>query len=190
MPIQFNDISQYKPGDILISETAIKKRLQILAAQMAKDYAKKNLLIITVMKGSFMVLADLIRELHTAGLEDFSVSAVTVGSYSGTQSNRKPRFKHEIDIDAANRHILLVEDIVDTGHTLQFVMKELSKRNPASIECFSLLSKPSRREVTIDAKYVGFVIPNVWIQGYGLDTDEYGRGNPNIIVGPVKPSHA
>ncbi len=183
----FKKPDDYKPGDIFIPSIEIEKRIHEVAVDIYHHYKGKNVLIVAVMKGSFMVLADLIRALHTAGLHDLSVSAVTVGSYGAeTISSKKPFFKHEIDIDVKDRHVLLVEDIIDTGHTIQFVMNELQKKGAASIKCFSLLSKPSRREVEIEADYSGFVIPNVWVQGYGLDTDEWGRGNPNVIVGPVR----
>lgn len=185
----FKEPHEYKPGDILISHTEIDRQIHHIAAQISHEYKEKKLLVIAVMKGSFMVLADLIRALHTAGLHDLTVSAVTVGSYGGdTVSNKKPKFKHEVDIDVKDRHILLVEDIIDTGHTIQFVKETLTEKGAASIKCFSLLSKPSRREVPVEAEYVGFVIPNVWVQGYGLDTDEWGRGNPEVIVGPIRPA--
>lgn len=191
MSLHFKNAEEYSPGDILITEDHIKQRIHELALQITSDYKGKKLLVITVMKGSFMLLADLIRALHTTGLDDVSISAVTVASYgAGTESNKKPTFKHEVDINGAGRHILLVEDIVDTGHTLQFVIDELKKQNPSSIKCVSLLSKPSRREISIEPDYIGFVIPNVWVQGYGLDTDEWGRGNPNVIVGPIRPANA
>ena len=184
--MQFKQTDQYKPGDVLISRDEITKKLEEVAKIIAKDYAGQKVLLVTIMKGSFMVLADLIRALHEAGLTDTTLTALTVGSYgSGTESSRKPRFKHEVDVHVKDRHVLLVEDIVDTGHTLQFVIDELKSRGAKSIKTFALLSKPSRREIEIEAEYVGFVIPNLWVQGYGLDTDEWGRGNPDIIIGPI-----
>ena len=184
--MKFKTPQEYKPGEILISHGDIQMKLHKMASEIASDFRGKHVLVIAVMKGSFMVLADLIRALHEAGLHDLTVSAVTVGSYgSKTVSSKKPKLKHEIDIEVKDRHILLVEDIVDTGHTLQFVIAELQDRGAASVKTFSLLSKPACREITIDADYIGFTIPNVWVQGYGLDTDEWGRGNPNIIIGPV-----
>ncbi len=139
------------------------------------------------MKGSFMVTADLIRALHTAGMRNMQVSAITVGSYGlGTVSTKKMTFKQDADIEVKGRDILLVEDIVDTGRTLKYVIDSLNKRSPASIRSFSLLSKPARREVAIEPDYTGFEIPDVWVQGNGMDTGEWGRGNPNIIIGPVK----
>lgn len=184
--MQFKTPEEYKPGDILISHGEIQMKIQTISSEIESYFHGKNVLIIGVMKGSFMVMADLIRALHEAGLYDLTVSALTVSSYgSQTVSSKRPTLKHEIDIDVKGRHILLVEDIIDTGYTLKFVIDELLLRGALSIKTFSLLSKPSRREVNIDADYIGFVIPNVWIQGYGLDTDEWGRGNPDIIIGPI-----
>lgn len=184
--MNFKSKEEYKPGDTLISHGDIQMKIHKIASTIAADFNGKNVLVIGVMKGSFMVMADLIRALHEAGLHDLTVAAVTVGSYgSETVSSKKPKLKHEIDIDIKGRNILLIEDIVDTGHTLQFIIDELLARGVLSVKTFSLLSKPSRREIKIEADYIGFIIPNVWVQGYGLDTDEWGRGNPDIIIGPV-----
>lgn len=173
----------YKPGIILISQYRIQSRVKELAQRIAKDYHGKDLVIVGIMKGTYILLADLTRELYSAGLKTFLVSFITAKSYgSGTVSKKDPNIVDQIDIELKNRHILLVDDIIDTGKTLKITVDSI-KKGAVSIRSFVLLSKDERREVSFEPDYYGFKIPNVWVQGYGMDTDEKGRGNRDIIIG-------
>ncbi len=177
-------IKIYKPGETLISQRRIQKRTQEIARRIAQDYRGKDMVIVGIMKGTYVVLADLTRELYSAGLKTFSVNFITAKSYGSlTVSAKVPDIIDQIDIELKNKHVLLVDDIIDTGKTLKAVVDSLKKR-VISIRSFVLLSKDERREVSFKPDYVGFEIPNVWVQGYGMDTDEKGRGNKDIIVGP------
>jgi hypoxanthine phosphoribosyltransferase len=173
----------FKPGDVLIDAKTITNRLDEISSLIAVDYPSEFVLV-SILKGSCTVTADLQRALYKVGCTKFSTSFITLKSYlSGTESSRKPKLVQDVDFDPQNKHILLVDDIIDTGYTLLFLHRHLKERG-ASVHSFVLLSKPERREVDYEADYVGFTIPNVWVEGYGMDSDEKGRGNPDIIVGP------
>lgn len=176
-------IKPYKPGETLISQHRIQKRVREIAQRIAQDYRGKDLVIVGIMKGTYVLLADLTRELYSAGLKTFLVGFITAKSYgSGTVSKKDPNITDQIDIELKNRNVLMVDDIVDTGKTLKTVIESLKKKT-LSIRSFVLLSKDERREVSFEPDYYGFKIPNVWVQGYGMDTDEKGRGNRDIIIG-------
>lgn len=175
---------KYVHGDILISAYQIKKYLKHISPLIAKRYKGKQMVMVGIMKGTFILLADLARHLLDAGLDDFSVSFITVQSYKSRTISGKLNIIQDIDINPKGRHILLVDDIIDTGRTLQAVHTLFKKRGAFSVCSFILLSKPERRTVSYEPDYHGFVIPNVWVQGYGMDTAEIGRGNKNIIIGP------
>lgn len=182
--IIFRSSEQYKPGDVVIKKEDIAERIKELALDIAKDFAGKRLLVIGILKGAFILTADLARELHTAGLTDFEVSFMTVKSYrAGTTSSGVPDIKNDLDIDCRNRGMLLVDDIFDTGKSIQAIHKKLIEQGARSVKSLVLLSKPGRKEVSYTPDYVGFSIPNLWVEGYGMDTNEYGRGEPNIIIG-------
>lgn len=186
MAIKFNPPETYKPGNILIPSIEIDNRLNELADKIIIDYKNKQLILIGVMKGSFILLADLIRKLHIKGHSNVLVDFIDIKSYgSGMESNREPQVIKDVELSLKDKHVLLVEDILDTGHTLKTVFDLINNKFISSLKTFTLLSKPERREVEFEADYTGFVIPNIWIQGYGLDTDEKGRGCPDIIAGPV-----
>lgn len=162
----------------LISKDVIANRVHELGEQITKDYEGKNLLIIGVLKGSFIFMADLIREIN---LEDIEVDFIEVQSYGqNTESSRNPKFTKDTNIDIENRHVLLVEDIVDTGYSFKTLLAILNSRNPSSIKTCALLSKPDRREVEVPIDYLGFTIGDKWVEGYGIDTKEKFRGQPNI----------
>lgn len=174
-----------QPGDILITEQQIKEALQKIAQQIAHEYHNQQLLIISILKGAFIVTADLERELYKQGLHNIQTSFTRIKTYQDTKSSQKPQILQPIDIDITDKHILLVDDIIDTGITLQFLHAHLTDQT-RSIKSFALISKPDRRLVNYNTDFTCFQIPNLWIQGYGLDTNEQGRPNPNIILGPIE----
>ena len=175
---------QFKPGDILIKSSDIEKRLQSLASQIAVDYGKKSFMLVGILKGASTVLADLQRALYNAGCHDFTINFIKVSSYGlKTENTKGPQLIQKLDFDPKNENILIVDDIIDTGLSIQYIEKLLKARKAASIRSFTLLSKPSKRLVKFEPDYIGFIVPDVWIEGYGMDTKEYGRGNPDIIVG-------
>jgi hypoxanthine phosphoribosyltransferase len=167
--------------ETLISESEIRSRLEQLALEIAEKYQGERLLLIGVLNGAFVVMADLSRELFRAGLTDIEIDFVQISSYgSDTESSRNPRLLKDSNIDVSGRHILLVEDIVDTGYSLAALLAIFAARGVASIETFSLLSKPSRREIDVEVQYIGFEVGD-WVEGMGLDTNQVGRANPDIV---------
>lgn len=167
---------------VLIPDVKIQARIQELALQLAKDYEGKGVILIGVMKGCIIFMGDLLRALWRAGLTDCESDFAGVSSYGkGTESTRDPILTKDIETNISGRHVLLVEDIVDTGHTVNFLFNILSERKPSSLKVLSLLSKPSRREIEVPIDYVGFEIENKWVIGYGLDDANRGRGDPNIV---------
>jgi hypoxanthine phosphoribosyltransferase len=158
--------------EILITEEQIRSRIAELARDVERDYAGKDVLLIGVLKGAVMVMADLSRELRIPVTMDW----MAVSSYgSGTQSSGVVRILKDLDTDLSGKTVLIVEDIIDSGLTLSWLLSNLKSRGPASIEIFTLLRKPEAARVEIDVKYVGFDIPNKFVVGYGLDYDERYR---------------
>jgi hypoxanthine phosphoribosyltransferase len=158
--------------EILITEEQIRSRIAELAREVERDYAGEDVLLIGVLKGAVMVMADLSRELRIPVTMDW----MAVSSYgSGTQSSGVVRILKDLDTDLSGRTVLIVEDIIDSGLTLSWLLSNLRSRGPASIEIFTLLRKPEAARVEIDVKYVGFDIPNQFVVGYGLDYDERYR---------------
>jgi len=167
---------------VLISEEEIKKRVSELGEEITKDYRGKDLLIIGIFKGAVPFLADLIREIKIPLRYDF----MAVSSYgSSTRSSGAVRVLKDLDTSVEDRHILIVEDIVDTGLTLKYLKENLERRHPLSLKIVTLLDKPERREVEVHPDYNGFVIPNEFVVGYGLDFNEIYRNLP--YVGILKP---
>ncbi len=166
-----------KIGKILLTEEEIEKKIQELAEQINQDYAGKELIVVGVLKGCFIFVSDLVRRLNL----DVQVHFMRVSSYgSGTISSGKLNIKQDLDVDIEGKHVLIAEDIVDSGHTLYQLVPMLEERKPASVRVCALISKPSRREVTFDADYTGFEIPDKFIVGFGLDCDEQFRQLPYI----------
>lgn len=164
---------------VLISQAELEKRVKELAAQISKDYEGRDLLLIGVLKGSFMFLADLLRNLSPSTAVDF----MGTSSYgASTQSSGEVRITKDLEHSPAGRHVLLVEDIVDTGLTLRYLVDTLRARQPASLKICALLDKPARRKVRIGLDYYGFIIPNAFVVGYGLDYAEKYRGLPYVGV--------
>jgi len=165
--------------EILISEEQIRARLAEMSRQIEVDYAGTDLLLVGVLKGAVMVMADLARELHHPVTMDW----MAVSSYgSGTQSSGVVRILKDLDTDLSGRNVLIVEDIIDSGLTLSWLLANLKTRGPASIEICALLRKPDAARVDIDVKYVGFNIPNKFVVGYGLDYDEKYRNLRSVGI--------
>jgi len=164
---------------VLISQNELEKRIAELGREISRDYQGKDLLLIGVLKGSFVFLADLIRHLDC----NFSVDFMGTYSYgASTQSSGEVRITKDLEQSVAGKHILLVEDIVDTGLTLRYLLDTLRTRQPASLKVCALLDKPARRRVRISLDYYGFIIPNAFVVGYGLDYQEKYRGLPFVGV--------
>ena len=166
--------------EVLIPASRIAARLDELAVEVDRDYADRagDLLLVGVLRGAIFTLSDLARRLTLPCAIDF----MACSSYgSGTTSSGVVRILKDLDTDIEGRDVLLVEDIVDTGLTLDYLIKNLRSRKPASVEVLALLTKPSRREVDLPVRYVGFEVPDVFVVGYGLDYAERYRGIPHIV---------
>ena len=167
---------------VLISPEDLHRRTAELARQIAADYEGKDLVLICVLKGAVMFLTDLMKALHRPLEVDF----MAVASYgASTRSSGVVRLTKDLDMSLEGRHVLVVEDIVDSGRTLQYLIDVLKLRQPASLRICALLDKRERREVDVPVDYVGFVIPNEFVIGYGLDFDELYRNLP--FVGVLRP---
>ncbi len=166
-------------GEIMLTEEQIKAKVAELAEQVNRDYAGKELIVVGILKGCFVFVSDLVRHLDG----DVQVHFMQVSSYgSGTESSGEIRIKKDLGVDIAGKHVLIAEDIVDSGNTLVKLLPMLEERKPASIKVCALLSKPSRRQVEYDPDYIGFEIPDKFIVGYGLDCNERFRQLPYIGV--------
>jgi hypoxanthine phosphoribosyltransferase len=162
---------------VLITAGQLQARIGELAAQIDADYAGRDLLLIGVLKGAVMVMADLARAMHLPVQMDW----MAISSYgSGTKSSGVVRILKDLDTDITGRHVLIVEDIVDSGLTLAYLRKNLAARHPATLEVCSLLVKEGLQKVDPDLRYVGFRIPPVFVVGYGLDVDERYRNLPYV----------
>jgi hypoxanthine phosphoribosyltransferase len=171
--------------EILIDAERLQARIRELGAQITQDYQGKDLLLVSVLKGGVVFLTDLMRTISLPHQIDFmAVSSYGVGARA---SRGQPRITLDLNTDIRGRHVLLVEDIIDSGHSLDHVLRLLAARSPDSLKVVTLLDKPSRREVYVPIAYIGFEIPNAFVFGYGLDLDEYCRNLP--FIGTVKPEH-
>ena len=156
----------------LFTEEQISSRLKEMAADIERDYEGKDILLVGVLKGAVMVMADLARSLDRHVEMDW----MAVSSYgSGTKSSGVVRILKDLDTDLQGRHVLIVEDIIDTGLTLSWLITNLRSRGPASVEIATLLRKPDAQQMDVEVKYVGFDIPNAFVVGYGLDYNEKYR---------------
>src|ERR1700677_4315500 len=166
-------------GEVLVSEEDLQRRVAELGKQIASDYAGKPLLLVGVLKGAVFFLSDLMRHVDIPVEVDF----MAVASYgSATDSSGVVRILKDLDAAIEGRDGLIVEDIVDSGLTLQYLLRNLGSRNPRSLEVCALLIKPERREVDLRTRYVGFAIPNKFAIGYGLDRDERYRNLPYVAA--------
>ena len=167
---------------MLLSEEQLKAKCAEMGARITRDYQGKNLLLVTVLKGAVVYLADLMRCIDLPCAIDFMV----VSSYgSGVKTSGVVKIVKDLDQDLSGRDILIVEDILDSGMTLSYLKGLLQSRRPASIRIATLLDKPSRRKVDLQADYVGYEVPDEFVVGYGLDYDEQYRNLP--YVGVLKP---
>ena len=169
--------------EVLYTEEQIRARIAELGQELTRDYAGKNPVVIGVLKGVVVFYADMIRQIKVPCQMDF----MTISSYSGTDSTGTAVVKQDISVDIKGRHVLILEDIFDTGNSLDFTCRYLQSREPASVKICTLLDKPERRKegITLKADYVGFTIPNAFVVGYGLDYNEQYRNLP--FVGILKP---
>ncbi|MBM3664729.1 MAG: hypoxanthine phosphoribosyltransferase [Actinobacteria bacterium] len=173
-------MSDREPGDVLVSRDELTARVGEMAAEISADYAGRDLLVIGILKGAVFFTADLVRELSIPCEIDF----MAVSSYgSATHSSGVVRITKDLDVPVEGRDVLLVEDVIDSGRTLRYLMRNLAAREPASLEACALLSKPTAdRFDDLRTRYVGFQLPDVFVVGYGLDADERYRELPYISV--------
>jgi hypoxanthine phosphoribosyltransferase len=171
-------VSQYGSiGRVLVSEEDLQARITEIAARVSADYEGREPLVVGVLKGAVFFIADLVRRLTVPCELDF----MAVSSYgSSTHSSGVVRILKDLDIPIAGRHVLVVEDIIDSGLTLSYLLKNLASRGPATLEVCSLLTKPGHRRLKIPTRYVGFDLPDVFVIGYGLDHAERYRELPYI----------
>jgi hypoxanthine phosphoribosyltransferase len=174
----FDDIER-----ILISEAELQARIAALGAEMNAVYSDEDLpIMVCILKGAFMFLADLTRQFNFRHEVDF----MEISSYGkGTTSSGVVRILLDLASSIEGRHVVIVEDIVDTGHTLDYILRNFASRNPASVRVATLLNKPSRREIDVPVDFVGFEIPNEFVMGYGLDYAQQYRNVP--YIGVLKP---
>ena len=168
---------------ILITEEELKNRIRELGEVLTRDYEGKDPVVVGVLKGVVIFYADMIRELKVPCQMDF----MWISSYAGTSTTGNMVVRKDVTADIKGRHVLILEDIYDTGNSLDFVVKHLQSKEPASLKICTLLDKPARRKpgITLKADYTGFVIPNEFVVGYGLDYNEHYRNLP--YVGVLKP---
>jgi hypoxanthine phosphoribosyltransferase len=169
--------------EVLIEADAISAKITELAARIDADYDGREVLLVGVLKGAVMFMSDLARSLQRPSTLEF----MAVSSYGGsTKTSGVVRILKDLDRDIAGQHVLVVEDIIDSGLTLSWLLKNLRSRQPASIEVVALLRKPEAIKVEVPVRYVGFDIPNEFVVGYGLDYAEHYRGLP--YIGRLRPS--
>jgi hypoxanthine phosphoribosyltransferase len=172
-------------GEILVPADALQERVREMGAQISKDYAGRKLLLVAVLKGAIFFISDLMRAMDI----DCEVDFMAVASYgSGTDSSGVVRIIKDLDATIEDRDVLIVEDIVDSGLTLQYLLRTLGARNPASLQVCALLDKPDRRKVELPTRYVGFAIPDRFAIGYGLDYAERYRNLPYVATLELGPA--
>jgi hypoxanthine phosphoribosyltransferase len=166
-------------AEVLVDRDALSERIAELGEEISEDYAGRDLLLVGVLKGAVFFMADLMRHVSVPCEVDF----MAISSYgAATDSSGVVRILKDLDINIRDRHVLVVEDIIDSGLTLSYLVRNLSAREPASLEICALLTKPSRREIEVPVRYVGFEIPNRFVIGYGLDFGERYRNLPYVGV--------
>ena len=171
-------------GEIVVDEASLQARIAALGQLITEDYTERSPLLVGVLKGAFMFMADLARAIRLPLEFDF----MAVSSYgSATKSSGVVRIVKDLDLDLSNRHVIIVEDIVDSGLTLAYLRRNLAARNPASLEVCALLVKEGLQRIDPDIKYVGFNIPPDFVVGYGLDVDQRHRNLPYVCRWEGKP---
>ncbi len=161
---------------VMYTEEQIQKRIQEMAEQLDKDYQGKDLIVISVLKGAIFFTVDLVKKMKTPVIFDM----MQVSSYQGTQSTGNVIIKKDLDEDISGKDVLILEDIIDTGYTLQYLKEYLQTLNPSSLKIAVLADKKERREIDVDIDYTGFEIENKFIVGYGFDIDQKYRNIPYI----------
>lgn len=171
-----NDIKE-----VLVSEKEIEEIVDRIAGQINEDYKDKNLLLLCILKGSVCFMADLMKKISLPCAIDFMVAK---SYYAGTESKGEIKIYKDVDVDISEYDVLIIEDIFDSGRTLNLLVNKLSQRNPRSLECCSLLDKPERRDpdISLKLKYTGKAVPDEFVVGYGLDYDEAYRNLPFVGV--------
>jgi hypoxanthine phosphoribosyltransferase len=168
--------------EIIVSDSMIKRRVRKLGAEITAAYGGEEITVVAIINGALLFVADLLREIR----RPIRLDCIRVSSYRNeTRSIGKPEIVHSMTIDIANRHVLLIDDVLDTGKTLSAVVELIKKLNPASVKTCVLLEKKGRREIDFEADFVGFPIPDKFVVGYGLDFAERYRNLPSI--GVLKP---
>jgi hypoxanthine phosphoribosyltransferase len=162
----------------LITEERLRARVAELGRDIARDYAGKSLVVVTVLKGSFIFVADLVRAIRLP----LEVEFIGISSYAGTASSGVVRITQDLSRSIEGEHVLLVEDIVDSGLTMSYLLDNLSTRRPASVQVCALLEKPTRAKVRVPIAYRGFEIPDEFVVGYGLDVDGKFRNLPYVGI--------
>ncbi|MDF9827720.1 hypoxanthine phosphoribosyltransferase [Ereboglobus sp. PH5-10] len=169
-------------ASVLVTPAAIKRRLKALGAKISKIYGKEEVTVVPIINGAIFFTADLLRHVHNP----IRLDCVRIFSYrNSTKSHGKPKLLHSLTLDIKGKHVLVIDDILDTGKTLSAVVNLLKKQKPASLRTCVLLDKKGRREVDFEADFVGFEIPDKFVVGYGLDYAERYRGLP--CIGVLKP---
>jgi hypoxanthine phosphoribosyltransferase len=165
--------------EVLISSEEIEEKVREIGARITEDYRGEKLLLVGILRGAVVIMSDLMRNIDLPCELDF----MDISSYgSGTSSSGVVRILKDLEEDITGRHVLIVEDIIDTGLTLSYLMRSLLARRPASLEICALLSKPSRRRAELDVKYLGFEVPDEFVVGYGLDYAGAYRNLPDICI--------
>jgi hypoxanthine phosphoribosyltransferase len=165
--------------DVLIPSEEIQAKVRELGERITEDYEGESLLLVGILRGAFVVLGDLVRQIDLPCEVDF----MDLSSYgAGTTSSGVVRILKDLEEEITDRHVLIVEDIIDTGLTLHYLRRTLLTRKPASLEIFTLLTKPSRRQVELEVKYTGFEVPDVFVVGYGIDYAGRYRNLPDICA--------
>jgi hypoxanthine phosphoribosyltransferase len=173
-------------GEILVDTPMLQKRIAELGSTISRDYAGKDLHLVCILRGGVFFLTDLMRQISVPHTVDF----MAVSSYgTSRQSTGQVRITYDLKDEIHRRNVLLVEDIVDSGYTIASVLDMLRTRHPQDLRVCTLLNKPERREVTVPVDYCGFVIPNKFVFGYGLDLDEYYRNLPFIATVNLEKFH-
>ena len=165
--------------EVLISSEEIEEKVREIGARITEDYRGEKLLLVGILRGAVVVMSDLMRNIDLPCELDF----MDISSYgTGTSSSGVVRILKDLEEDITDRHVLIVEDIIDTGLTLSYLVRSLLARNPASLEICALLSKPSRRRADLDVRYLGFEVPDEFVVGYGLDYAGAYRNLPDICI--------
>lgn len=168
----------------MVPNDTIMEKIRSLAQQIADDYSnEEELVLVGVLNGAAIFMTHLLHALWNVGMTNVRMDFVGVTSYGdGTESSRNPKLTHDLRHDICGKQVLIVEDIIDTGHTLHFLRRFLGEREPTSLKIAVLVEKPARKEVEVPVDYIAMTVENKWIEGFGFDRDGFGRGCPHIFT--------